>query len=82
MGVSGHTATVVENEMIVLFGYNPEQGVSNLIQVFGLGEWMARLVFFISLVIISDWGLWVWGRVLHQSIHVVPVKVFRETNIC
>lgn len=54
MGVSGHTATVVENEMIVLFGYNPEQGVSNLIQVFGLGEWMARLVFFISLAIISD----------------------------
>ena len=38
VGVSGHTATVVENEMIVLFGYNPEQGVSNLIQVFGLGE--------------------------------------------
>ncbi|XP_058961853.2 attractin-like protein 1 isoform X2 [Pocillopora verrucosa] len=36
VGVSGHTATVVENEMIVLFGYNPEQGVSNLIQVFGL----------------------------------------------
>ena len=40
VGVTGHTATVVGNDMIVLFGYNPEKGVTNLIQVFGLGKYM------------------------------------------
>ena len=38
VGVTGHTATVVGNDMIVLFGYSPDQGVTNLIQVFGLGK--------------------------------------------
>ena len=38
VGVTGHTATVVGNDMIVLFGYNPDRGVTNLIQVFGLGK--------------------------------------------
>lgn len=38
VGVTGHTATVVGNDMIVLFGYSPERGVTNLIQVFGLGK--------------------------------------------
>lgn len=39
VGVTGHTATVVGKDMIVLFGYNPDRGVTNLIQVFGLGKW-------------------------------------------
>ena len=38
VGVTGHTATVVGNEMIVLFGYSPAEGVTNLIQVFELGK--------------------------------------------
>ena len=37
-GVVGHTATVVENEMIVLFGYNPKQGYVNRTQVLNLGK--------------------------------------------
>ena len=40
VGVTGHTATIVGNEMIVLFGYSPDKGLTNLIQVFGLGEYM------------------------------------------
>lgn len=38
MGVVGHTATVVGNEMIVLFGYNPGQGYVNKTQVLNLGK--------------------------------------------
>ena len=38
VGVTGHTATVVGKDMIVLFGYSPDRGVTNLIQVFGLGK--------------------------------------------
>ena len=38
VGVVGHTATVVGNEMIVLFGYNPGQGYVNKTQVFNLGK--------------------------------------------
>ena len=39
VGVTGHTATIVGNDMIVLFGYNPDKGLTNLVQVFGLGEY-------------------------------------------
>jgi len=41
LGVTGHTATVVGHDMIVLFGYNPEIGFVNKIQVFSLvtREW-------------------------------------------
>jgi len=38
LGVTGHTATVVGHDMIVLFGYNPELGFVNKIQVFSLGK--------------------------------------------
>ena len=38
MGVVGHTATVVGNEMIVLFGYNPGEGYVNKTQVLNLGK--------------------------------------------
>ena len=38
VGTTGHTATVVGQEMIVLFGFNPEHGFVNRIQVFNLGE--------------------------------------------
>jgi len=38
VGVTGHTATVVGKDMIVLFGYSPDRGITNLIQVFGLGK--------------------------------------------
>ncbi|XP_078359033.1 attractin-like protein 1 isoform X2 [Oculina patagonica] len=44
VGVTGHTATVVGNDMIVLFGYSPEKGVTNLIQVFGLENKVWRTV--------------------------------------
>lgn len=43
VGVTGHTATVVGNDMIVLFGYSPDRGVTNLIQVFGLGKCNVRV---------------------------------------
>lgn len=42
VGVTGHTATVVGNDMIVLFGYSPDRGVTNLIQVFGLEDKLWR----------------------------------------
>ncbi|KAJ7392447.1 hypothetical protein OS493_012111 [Desmophyllum pertusum] len=44
VGVTGHTATVVGNEMIVLFGYSPTEGVTNLIQVFELVNKVWRTV--------------------------------------
>lgn len=40
MGVVGHTATVVGNEMIVLFGYNPGQGYVNKTRVLDLGKYI------------------------------------------
>ena len=40
VGVVGHTATVVGNEMIVLFGYNPGQGYVNKTRVLDLGKYI------------------------------------------
>ena len=38
VGVTGHTATVVGDEMVALFGYNPDHGFMNRVQVFDLSK--------------------------------------------
>lgn len=54
VGVTGHTATVVGKDMIVLFGYNPDRGVTNLIQVFGLGKWNIHVPSELGIFTFSD----------------------------
>lgn len=38
IAVMGHTATVVDNKMIVIFGHNPNYGYLNTVQEFNLGK--------------------------------------------
>lgn len=38
LAVMGHTATLVDNQMIVIFGYNPIYGYLNVVQEFNFGN--------------------------------------------
>lgn len=38
VAVAGHTATLVGNKMVVIFGYGPKEGYTQRVQVLDLGE--------------------------------------------
>lgn len=38
LSVAGHTATLVDSKMIVLFGYGPERGYTDKVQEYDLGK--------------------------------------------
>lgn len=38
LSVAGHTATMVDSKMIVLFGYGPERGYTDKVQEYDLGN--------------------------------------------
>lgn len=52
VGVIGYIVIVVGKDMIVLFGYNFDRGVINLIQVFGLGKW--------NIYVFSELGIFIF----------------------
>ena len=53
IGVVGHTANVVGNEMIVLFGYNPGQGYVKKTRVLDLGKLIGGFFSFGNLLTFS-----------------------------
>ena len=38
LSVAGHTATLVDSKMIILFGYGPERGYTDKVQEYDLGK--------------------------------------------
>jgi hypothetical protein len=38
LAVSGHTATLVSNKMVIIFGHGTKEGYTQKVQVFDLGE--------------------------------------------
>ena len=38
LSVAGHTATLVDSKMIVLFGYGPQRGYTDKVQEYDLGK--------------------------------------------
>lgn len=85
VGVTGHTATVVGEDMIVLFGYSPDRGITNLIQVFGLGKCCSRFqVWGLTLFVSGNFSfwkeyfyyIWAWGwKPRYQAIAIFLIKL-------
>ena len=45
LAVAGHTATVARSKMIVLFGYGPEEGYTNKVQEYDIGNILTGFTF-------------------------------------
>ncbi|XP_031550014.1 attractin-like protein 1 [Actinia tenebrosa] len=56
IAVSGHTATLVDNKMVVIFGYGPKEGYTQRVQVFDLEKMSWKQYNFSSLLVQATFG--------------------------